>query len=155
MNIFREVADIKTANQLHLPVPEVEYHNVALKLLTAPIVLTIDLFTLACVGIISCSAILFRIVSSIVALLGVMVLVTYSPKNGIILLAIAFLVSPMGLPMFAVRILGILQSFSHFLRATWFILMSMCHHNTRNTLLLLTKYYKENIIVYIGTGKVV
>lgn len=34
-----------------------------LKLLTAPIVLTIDLFTLACVGIISCSAILFRIVS--------------------------------------------------------------------------------------------
>ena len=26
------------------------------KLLTAPIVLTIDLFTLACVGIISCSA---------------------------------------------------------------------------------------------------
>lgn len=33
-------------------------------------------------------------------------------------LAIAFLVSPMGLPMFAVRILGILQSFSHFLRAT-------------------------------------
>lgn len=88
------------------------------KLLTAPIVLTIDLFTLACVGIISCSAILFRIVSSIVALLGVMVLVTYSPKNGIILLAIAFLVSPMGLPMFAVRILGILQSFSHFLRAT-------------------------------------
>lgn len=27
-----------------------------LKLLTAPIVLTIDLFTLACVGIISCSA---------------------------------------------------------------------------------------------------
>lgn len=52
-----------------------------LKLLTAPIVLTIDLFTLACVGIISCSAILFRIVSSIVALLGVMVLVTYSPKE--------------------------------------------------------------------------
>ena len=31
MNIFREVADIKTANQLHLPVPEVEYHNVAAK----------------------------------------------------------------------------------------------------------------------------
>ena len=31
MNIFREVADIKTADQLHLPVPEVEYHNVAAK----------------------------------------------------------------------------------------------------------------------------
>jgi uncharacterized SAM-binding protein YcdF (DUF218 family) len=87
------------------------------KLLTAPIVLTIDLFTLACVGIISCSAILFRIVSSIVALLGVMVLVTYSPKNGIILLVIAFLVSPMGLPMFAVWILSALQGISHFFKS--------------------------------------
>ena len=28
MNMFREVADIKTADQLHLPTPEVEYHNV-------------------------------------------------------------------------------------------------------------------------------
>ena len=31
MNVFREVADIKTSDQLHLPVPEVEYHNVAAK----------------------------------------------------------------------------------------------------------------------------
>ena len=87
------------------------------KLRTAPIVLTIDLFTLACAGIISCSAILFRIVSGIVALLGVMVLVTYSPKNGIILLTIAFLVSPMGLPMFAVWILSALQGISHFFKS--------------------------------------
>ncbi len=28
MNIFKEVADIKTADQLNLPTPEVEYHNV-------------------------------------------------------------------------------------------------------------------------------
>ena len=28
MNLFKEVADIKTADQLHLPTPEVEYHNV-------------------------------------------------------------------------------------------------------------------------------
>ena len=28
MNLFREVADIKTADQLHLPTPEVEYHNI-------------------------------------------------------------------------------------------------------------------------------
>ncbi len=27
MNMFKEVADIKTADQLHLPTPEVEYHN--------------------------------------------------------------------------------------------------------------------------------
>ena len=28
MNIFKEVADIKTADQLNLPTPEVEYHNI-------------------------------------------------------------------------------------------------------------------------------
>ena len=28
MNLFKEVADIKTADQLHLPTPEVAYHNV-------------------------------------------------------------------------------------------------------------------------------
>ena len=31
MNMFREVADIKTADQLHLPTPEVEYRTVASK----------------------------------------------------------------------------------------------------------------------------
>lgn len=87
------------------------------KLLTAPIVLTIDLFTLACVGMISCSAILFRIASGVIALLGVMVLATYSPKNGMILLVIAFLVSPMGLPMFAVWILSALQGISRFFKS--------------------------------------
>ena len=28
MNLFKEAADIKTADQLHLPTPEVEYHNI-------------------------------------------------------------------------------------------------------------------------------
>ena len=28
MNLFKEVADIKTADQLNLPTPEVEYHNI-------------------------------------------------------------------------------------------------------------------------------
>lgn len=31
MNLFKEVADVKTADQLHLPVPEVAYHNVVAK----------------------------------------------------------------------------------------------------------------------------
>ena len=74
-----------------------------LKILTAPVILLIDLFTLVCVGIISCSAIPLRIVSGIIALLGTAVLVTYSPKNGMILLTIAFL--------------SILQGISQFIKA--------------------------------------
>ena len=31
MAMFKEVADIKTADMLHLPVPEVQYHNIAVK----------------------------------------------------------------------------------------------------------------------------
>lgn len=87
------------------------------KLLTAPIVLAIDLFILACVGILSCSTMLFQVVSSVIALLGILVLATYSPKNGMILLTIAFLISPMGLPMFAVWVLSALQSVSHFFKS--------------------------------------
>ena len=88
-----------------------------LRLLTAPLALLIDLCTFIFVGIVSCSAMLFRIASSIIALLGVMVLATYSLKNGLILLTIAFLVSPMGLPMLAVGILSALQGISHFIKS--------------------------------------
>ena len=88
-----------------------------LKILSAPVILLIDLFTLVFTGIISFSAIPLRIISGIIALLGTAVLMTYSPKNGMILLAIAFLFSPMGLPMLAVWILSILQSISQFIKA--------------------------------------
>ena len=42
-------------------------------------------------------------------LLGVAVLITYSLQNGIILLVIAFLISPYGLPMAAIWLLGKVQ----------------------------------------------
>ena len=80
-----------------------------LKILTAPVILLIDLFTLVCTGIISFSAIPLRIISGIIALLGTAVLVTYSPQNGIILWVIAFLISPLGLPQLAFWLLGKVQ----------------------------------------------
>ena len=86
------------------------------KILTVPVTLAIDLFTLICIGIISCSAMLLRLVSGIIGILGIAVLVTYSPKNGLILLTIAYLVSPMGVPMIAVWLLGGLQSISRILK---------------------------------------
>ena len=86
------------------------------KILTVPVTLAIDLFTLICIGIISCSAMLLRLVSGIIGILGIAGLVTYSPKNGLILLTIAFLFSPMGLPMIAVWALGRLQNISCLLK---------------------------------------
>ena len=86
------------------------------KILTVPVTLAIDLFSLICIGIISCSAMLLRLVSGIIGILGIAVLVTYSPKNGLILLTIEYLVSPMGVPMIAVWLLGGLQSISRTLK---------------------------------------
>ena len=83
-----------------------------LKVLTFPIVLILDLFTWICVGMISCSTILFKLASAILALLAVAVIVTYSVTNGLILLTFAFLISPIGLPMIAVWLLGGLQKIS-------------------------------------------
>ncbi len=88
-----------------------------LKVLTFPIVLILDLFTWFCVGLISCSAILFKLASAILAILAVAVLITYSVQNGLILLTLAFLVSPLGLPMIAVYLLGGLQKISGVIKA--------------------------------------
>lgn len=82
------------------------------KILTAPVALAVDLFTLVCIGLISLSAFFLRLASGIVGTFGILVLVTYSVKDGLILLTIAFLVSPMGLPMLAVWILSVLQGVS-------------------------------------------
>lgn len=88
-----------------------------LKVLTFPIVLILELFTWICVGLISCSAILFKLASAILAILAVAVLITYSVQNGLILLTLAFLVSPLGLPMIAVWLLGGLQKLSGSIKA--------------------------------------
>ena len=88
-----------------------------LKVLTFPIVLILDLFTWICVGLISCSAILFKLASAILAILAVAVLITYSVQNGLILLTLAFLVRPLGLPMIAVWLLSGLQKISGTIKA--------------------------------------
>ena len=88
-----------------------------LKVLTFPIVLILDLFTWICVGLISCSAILFKLASALLAILAVAVLITYSVQNGLILLTLAFLVSPLGLPMIAVWLLSGLQKISGTIKA--------------------------------------
>ena len=76
--------------------------KLGLKILAVPVVLALTLFTWLCFWLLYVSSFIFGLVSTVVALLGIAVLVTYSPQNGVILLVIAFLVSPLGLPMAAV-----------------------------------------------------
>lgn len=88
------------------------------KILAAPVILALTLFVWICVGIVYISGLVLGLISMVVALLGVAVLITYSPQNGIILLVIAFLISPYGLPMAAIWLLGKVQDFRYFLQDT-------------------------------------
>ena len=80
-----------------------------LKSVVAPVILVLTLFVWICVGIVYISGLVLGLLSMVIALLGVAVLVTYSPQNGLILLVIAFLISPFGLPKLAFWLLGKVQ----------------------------------------------
>lgn len=85
------------------------HSETAVKILMAPVILSLTLFVWICVGIVYVSGLVLGLISMVVALLGVAVLITYSLQNGIILLVIAFLISPYGLPMAAIWLLGKVQ----------------------------------------------
>lgn len=87
-----------------------------LKILAAPVIVVLTVFVWVCVLILHISALILGLAGTVVALLGLAVLIAYSVKNGIILLVIAFLLSPFGLPMLAVRVLGLLQDVNYALR---------------------------------------
>ena len=86
-----------------------------LRLMTLPIRIIITVFVLLCSIVLSLSGIFFGIASGLLGLLGLIVL-TYSVHNALILFALAILVSPIGLPMIAVRVLSVICSVQSFLR---------------------------------------
>ena len=81
-----------------------------LMLVTAPVILVLTLFVWHCMSLIYISGLVLGLLSMVIALLGVAVLLTYSLQNGLILLVMAFLISPMGLPLAAIWLLGKVQS---------------------------------------------
>ena len=76
-----------------------------LKIAVAPVILMLTVFIWLCVGLVY--------ISGLFALLGVAVLITYSPQNGIILMILAFLISPFGLPKAAIWMLGKVQDLKY------------------------------------------
>lgn len=80
-----------------------------LKIAMAPVILVLTLSIWLCAGLVYVSGLALGLISAVIALLGVAVLITYSPQNGIILLLMAFLISPYGLPIAAFWLLGKVQ----------------------------------------------
>ena len=81
-----------------------------LKILAAPVTLLLSLAVRLCTLLIGRAVFLFQIASAVIGLLALIVLFTTSVTNGLILLGVALAVSPIGIPMLAVKLLGGLQS---------------------------------------------
>ena len=83
--------------------------KVILKILLAPVVLALTLIVWLCSALLYCSAFVFGLAGTLVGILALLVLLSGAVQNALISFVIAFLVSPMGLPMAAAWLLGKVQ----------------------------------------------
>lgn len=87
-----------------------------LKILFAPVIAILAIIIWLSALMLKLSAWVFGVISTILGLLGLAVLLLDSVTNGIIILVIAFLVSPVGLPMVAAWTIGQMQRFRYFVQ---------------------------------------
>jgi hypothetical protein len=87
-----------------------------LRIIAAPVVVLLTLFVSACALLLKMSAYALGLLGSILGLLSILVLLTGAVKNGIIVLAMAFLISPLGLPMLAAWLLGKISGLRYFIQ---------------------------------------
>ena len=80
-----------------------------LKILAAPVIAALTLFVWLCSAVLYCSAYVLGLAGSLLGLLAILVIVLDSVKNGLLLLLVAYLVSPLGLPMAAAWLLARVQ----------------------------------------------
>lgn len=88
-------------------------------LLKIPVIIItsiVSLFIWFCAGLISCSAVVFKIASSLLSAIAAVVMLTGDVANGVILFLVAFLVSPMRVPVLVVKLLGSIGAFNAMLR---------------------------------------
>ena len=86
-----------------------------LKITFAPIILLLTIFVWICVGIIYISGLILGAVSTILAILGIIIFITGSITNGIIILIMSFLIGPYGLPMASIWLIGNVQKMKYFI----------------------------------------
>ena len=87
-----------------------------LKILFAPVIVILTLIIWTFALILRLSAWVFGIIGTILGILGLAILLLDSVTNGIIVLVIAFLVSPVGLPMLGAWTIGQMQRFRYFVQ---------------------------------------
>lgn len=83
--------------------------KVLMKIFVAPVVLTLTVLVWVCSAVLYCSAFVFGLAGTLVGLLGLLVLFSGNVQNAVILFFLAFLVSPVGIPMAAAWMVGKVQ----------------------------------------------
>lgn len=87
-----------------------------LKILFAPVIAALVLIIWIFALMLRLSAWFFGILGTIFGILGLAILLLDNVTNGIIVLVMAFLISPMGLPMLAAWLIGQMQRFRYFVQ---------------------------------------
>lgn len=97
---------------------EVREMKIILKILFAPIIIVLAVVTWFLTFLVQASGTILGIVSALLVVLGVAVMILDNTKNGIIVIVIAFLVSPYGIPLLAAKLVGQLHRFRLWLKDT-------------------------------------
>ena len=97
---------------------EVREMKIILKILFAPIIVVLAVVTWFLTFLVQASGTILGIVSALLVVLGVAVMILDNTKNGIIVIVIAFLVSPYGIPLLAAKLVGHLHRFRLWLKDT-------------------------------------
>ena len=87
-----------------------------LKIVFAPAIAALAVLIWLCGLTLKLSAWVFGIIGTILGILGLAILLLDSTTNGIIVLVIAFLASPLGLPMLAAWMIGQMHRFRYFVQ---------------------------------------
>ena len=87
-----------------------------LKIVLAPAIALLAVLIWLCGLTLKPSAWVFGIIGTVLGILGLAILLLDSVTNGIIVLVIAFLASPLGLPMLAAWMIGQMQRFRYFVQ---------------------------------------
>ena len=87
-----------------------------LKIVLAPAIALLAVLIWLCGLTLKLSAWVFGIIGTVLGILGLAILLLDSMTNGIIVLVIAFLASPLGIPMLAAWMLGQMQRFRYFVQ---------------------------------------
>ena len=87
-----------------------------LKIVFAPAIVLLAILIWLCGLTLKLSAWVFGIIGTVLGILGLVILLLDSVTNGIIVLVIAFLASPLGLPLLAAWMIGQMQRFRYFVQ---------------------------------------